>query len=136
MKEWNIWMNHWKQIPISLNWIFPVRKRKIELLYCVTNTVLNIYSYHSQQRGSWRSELFEWIIESKFNSRPIKSDMCVIEYLKYCYVLLTLCWISTHRQQRGRWRSEILEWSIESEFHSHSIESFKLAREWLNCCEL
>ena len=35
--EWNIWVKHWRLTLLSLNWIFSVRKRMIELLFCFAN---------------------------------------------------------------------------------------------------
>ena len=35
--EWNIWVKHWRLTLLSLNWIFSVRKRIIELLFCFAN---------------------------------------------------------------------------------------------------
>jgi len=95
MKEWNIWVNHWKPIPLSLNWIFQVSQRLIELLWTLSNLHwLGWISTHCQRCGSWRIETFEWIIEGQFYSRSIGSYLHARESLNYCFVLLTLCWIS------------------------------------------
>jgi len=138
MKEWNTWVKHWKRIPLSLNWIFQVSQRMIELLWIITYIVLNIFI-----DNKFGDDGLRYLSESlKVNTaltlldlsgKPANAGIHVM-YSLHCVVLLTLCWISTHSKQGGSRRLEVFEWIIKSKFQSHWIESFLYAREWLNYC--